>query len=762
MVKANTALVSFSSGELSRKMRGRVDNEQYFSGCERLENFVSQTQGPATYRDGTRFVVGTKDNNPAVLLPFQFNDEQSYILEFTDQKLRIFLNEGILLEAAQDITNVTQANPPVVTYSGADNYDNDKEVFISGVVGMTELNGKFFTIANVDTGANTFELSGIDSSAFTAYSSGGTLQQVVEVDTPYTTAQLFELQIAQNADTMYIAHRSHAPRLLTRTSATVWTLTAHAPTGITFGADDRPGAVTFYESRLVYAGTNNNPQQLIFSLAGDFDNFTVGTGDGDGLRFTIGSRDVNLIRWLVGTDRQLVVGTFGGNFIARGGEANEAITPTNISVRPTDGIGAENQIPILHNNRVLFTERGQRTLRAFEFSLASDGFQSVDLNTRSEDITLGGIKQIAIQRARPQVVWAAKDNGELLGFTFKPSEQVFGWHRHSTRIGDEITSVAVNKRAGDFDQLWIVAKRSVNGNDQYYVEFFEDVPDFPDRVDFFTGIANRTSDNERFQNVLFERQKEYVHLDSVLSYDGTQVGIDAGAAITPAAVTGSGITFTAGASVFSSSDVGRQIWKKHITGDESGRATITAFTSGTQVTCTIISDFDSTDAIAAGNWFLTTDSISGLDHLEAETVNIVTDGAPHPDRTVSSGVITLDSQASTAHIGFKYTGIVKSMNLEVGATRAGPSQTKFKNIYRVGIQFQDTLGARFGTTEYNTEQINFRSTDSISDRPPELFTGEELLSFFDGWRGEKHIVIIQALPLPCSVQMLVPYSNTSN
>lgn len=370
MVKANTALVSFSNGELSRKMRGRFDKPQYFSGCERLENFVSQTQGPANYRNGFRFIIGTKDNNPAALLPFQFNDEQSYVLEFTNLRLRIFLNDGILTEAAQNITNVTQANPAVVTYSGADNYDNGKEVFISGVQGMTELNGKFYTIANVNTAANTFELQGIDSTSFTAYTSGGTLEQVVEVTTPYTTAQLFELQTAQNADTMYIAHREHNPRTLTRTSATVWTLANHSPGGLTLSTDNYPGAVSFYEQRLVYAGTNNNPQQLSFSAAGNFNDFATGTGADEGLQFTIGSRDVNLIRWLVGTDRQLVVGTFGGNFIARGGDVNDPITPTNISVRPTDGIGAENQIPILHNNRVIFTERGQRTLRVFQFDLA--------------------------------------------------------------------------------------------------------------------------------------------------------------------------------------------------------------------------------------------------------------------------------------------------------------------------------------------------------------------------------------------------------
>lgn len=68
--------------------------------------------------------------------------------------------------------------------------------------------------------------------------------------------------------------------------------------------------------------------------------------------------------------------------------------------------------------------------------------------------------------------------------------------------------------------------------------------------------------------------------------------------ITPGATTGSGITFTAGAASFLSGDVGRQI--QNLVG--AGKAVITAFTSTTQVTCTIVEDFPSTSAIASGDW----------------------------------------------------------------------------------------------------------------------------------------------------------------
>lgn len=78
-----------------------------------------------------------------------------------------------VLPVVRDITDVSQANPGVVTYSGSDEFADDDVVRISGVVGMTELNGNDYTVASLDTGANTFELSGTNTSGFTAYSSGG-------------------------------------------------------------------------------------------------------------------------------------------------------------------------------------------------------------------------------------------------------------------------------------------------------------------------------------------------------------------------------------------------------------------------------------------------------------------------------------------------------------------------------------------------------------------------------------------------------------
>jgi hypothetical protein len=77
------------------------------------------------------------------------------------------------------ITGITAANPPVVTAT-SHGFSDDDRVRITGVVGMTEVNGLVAVVDNSD--ANTFELKGVQGSGWTAYSSGGTAEKLTETD----------------------------------------------------------------------------------------------------------------------------------------------------------------------------------------------------------------------------------------------------------------------------------------------------------------------------------------------------------------------------------------------------------------------------------------------------------------------------------------------------------------------------------------------------------------------------------------------------
>lgn len=78
--------------------------------------------------------------------------------------------------ATKVITGITAANPGVVT-STAHGYSNDDIVSIAAVVGMTEVNGRAFVVQGATDSPltpNSFELSAVDTSGYTAYSSAGT------------------------------------------------------------------------------------------------------------------------------------------------------------------------------------------------------------------------------------------------------------------------------------------------------------------------------------------------------------------------------------------------------------------------------------------------------------------------------------------------------------------------------------------------------------------------------------------------------------
>ena len=183
MAKQTFAFTNFTAGKLSPRLDGRTDLNKYYNGCKTLTNFTIQPHGGATRRPGTRFIHEVKSSASGVrLIPFEFSTTQTYVMEFGNSYIRFYKDKGIITEANKTISAITQANPVVVT-SSSHGYSNGDHVIITGVVGMTELNGKTFIVADKTT--NTFELTNVDgtdinSSAFTAYSSGGIINKIYQ------------------------------------------------------------------------------------------------------------------------------------------------------------------------------------------------------------------------------------------------------------------------------------------------------------------------------------------------------------------------------------------------------------------------------------------------------------------------------------------------------------------------------------------------------------------------------------------------------
>lgn len=258
-----TALIqrSMSAGEIAPALYSRVDTTRYQSGLRTLRNMYVMRHGGATSRPGTEFVCEVLSRNsgiqPARLIPFVFNDTQTYVLElgtyhpiFINPYLRVHKSGATVLNTAKNITAITKASPAVVTSNGH-GYSNGDEVYITSVVGMTQVNGHRFIVNGVT--ANTFALydyngTAIDSSSYTAYSSGGTARKAVKIATNWTTGADYKyLQYDQTADIITVAGPSiYAPAEISRASHTSWSIGTYIAYGPTQAAPTALAGSTGY------------------------------------------------------------------------------------------------------------------------------------------------------------------------------------------------------------------------------------------------------------------------------------------------------------------------------------------------------------------------------------------------------------------------------------------------------------------------------------------------------------------------------------
>lgn len=244
----NVAQRSFSGGELSPSLFARTDVQKYTVGARTLRNFFPLRHGGATNRAGTELVREVKDSTmPARLIPWIFNDTQTYLLEFGDRYLRLYQNGGVLIVtgvAAWVVTTVYTVGD--VRSDGGVNY--------------------YCTAAHTSASGTEPGVGATWASVW--YPLAGT---VYEIPTPYAAADLALLKFAQSADVMTLVHPSYAIRELSRTSATRWTLTVPvigpvigqvSNVGATGGA---VGAIKYWAVTAVDEATNEEGLPVFFS-----------------------------------------------------------------------------------------------------------------------------------------------------------------------------------------------------------------------------------------------------------------------------------------------------------------------------------------------------------------------------------------------------------------------------------------------------------------------------------------------------------------
>ena len=811
MARVHPFQTNFTAGELTPKLAGQVDFKKYNNGVEILENMTVFPQGGATRRYGTKFVAEVKDSSKITrLIPFEFNIEQSYILEFGNQYIRFFKDNGQITNATKNITNITQANPAVVTVA-SHGYTNGTDVWINSVVGMTELNGRRFRIANVTT--NTFELSGVDSTSYTTYTSGGTVASVYEIASPFTESMLYDIQFTQSADVMYIVQETLEPRKLSRTGHTSWTLstvefingpylddndtsttftsstntvgasrtlTASSITGINDGvgfkssdvgrlvrmvdgygvitaftsttivtweikldivtatattdwalgvwSDDTgyPKTVSFFEQRLIFGGSTDFPQTIWASESGFYEQFDRGDGDpADSFIYTIAANKVNTIRWLAPA-RDLIVGTAGGEFKV-GRPTGEPLQPDNVQITQQTTYGGYNTQPIQIGNSVLFLQRQRKKIREFSYRFEDDAYQAPDMTLLAEHITGNGITDVDYAQEPDSIYWAVRDDGTLLGMTYQRQEDIIAWHRHIMGGSYKLT----------FNGASDVTDYSVDPNYNGYITISSHGLNTGDSVVYSAGGGTKLSglvDGDTY--FIYKKDANNIELASTYeqAIDRTVLQIGDGV--------GANHSLKAQAQVKSvstiSEDTENQTWiivRRRINGN---------IVQYVEYLDPLIKLDSGLSGVVNGD----STSITGLDHLEGEEVQILIGDAVYPNQTVTNGEISVNLPSNTSYksieIGLGYTSRIKTMRVEAGS-QAGTAQGRKKRYNEVMVRLHKTVGIII-----NGDQLPFRTSSTPMGQNIPEFTGDKRVTNL-GWDRDGQIEIKQEQPLPMTV-----------
>tara|TARA_A100001391_G_scaffold40407_1_gene22674 strand:- start:21469 stop:23931 length:2463 start_codon:yes stop_codon:yes gene_type:complete len=809
MARVHPFQSNFTAGELSPKLAGQIDFKKYANGVETLENMTVFPQGGAARRYGTRYIGPVKDHTKTTrLIPFEFNDEQTYILEFGHQYIRFYKDEGIITESNKTISGITQANPAVVTAT-SHGYTNGDEVIITGVVGMTEVNGKRFKVANKTT--NTFELQtlagvNINSTSHTAYGSGGVANKIYEIATTITESILYEIQHTQSADIMYIVHETLAPKKLTRTGHTSWSITdevlengpyldanttsttlnpasAAIATGVAlvasadlFAATDVgrlvklhgghakitaftdaqnvtieilatlsastattdwqlgtfvstlgfPRTVTFFEQRLVFAGTTSFPQTIFASQSGLYTNFDVGTAAAaDAFIYTIAANKVNVIRWLAPA-RDLIVGTAGGEFRV-GKPTGEPLKPDNVNITLQTTYGGNTTEAVQIGNVILFVQKQRKKIREFAYRFDDDAYSAPDMTILAEHVTGTGVYDIAWAQEPESIYWAVRDDGILLGMTYKREEDIIAWHRHilggfvkhSFNAGTAITAsgsdtlkngkITISSHGyttGDavvYDANGNTAITGLDDGRTYYVYVID---------------ANTINLARTYQQAIDRTVQQLTAVGS-----GTHIFKNHAKVKSIASV---------------SSDTENEVY-----------VIVERIIDGSRVQ--YVEYLDSTlnmDSSLSGLINGADGTLTNLDHLEGESVQILVGDAVYPNQTVSNGQISVTLPSTSGQhlveVGLGYTSKLVTMKIEAGAN-AGTAQNRPKRFNEIAVRLHETVGVTI-----NGDQIPFRSSSTpVGQNIPE-FTGDKKVTNL-GWDTDGQVTIEQTQPLPMTV-----------
>lgn len=477
-----TIQADFTAGELSPRLQARVELDSYKHGVKTLENAYCLPHGGARRRLGTKYIGTLFDSSQkAKLIPFTYSRTISYVIVINGGKIE-FLKDGKFVES--EGVRVQLDSPWSETHLEDIRYAQiGSQIYL---VHPTTHPRVIVTTSDTEWTISEVEFS---SNAVTDYWYENRLLKfkILSGTTPFKTGDKFTVTGAKTVTwvgTQTGNGAVYGTERLNGAAEETWTITCvYADSfkqewkveGATSGeltaqwySGNYPKAISLYEQRLYFAGTNAAPQTIWGSVIGDYTNLTLGPLDNDGVQFTIASNTYDEIVHL-NSARHLLPLTYGGEFSMFGG-VTSGITPSSVKITGQTFHGSNYVAPFKVGNEVIFVQRGGKKVRAISYSVAEDVNVAPDITILAEHITGAGVIDASFAQSPDYCAWMVREDGVLLSLTrFNDFDQT-GWGRQVTKGKFENVATIPTRTS---DATYFVVERTINGETARFIEYFD-------------------------------------------------------------------------------------------------------------------------------------------------------------------------------------------------------------------------------------------------------------------------------------------------
>lgn len=779
----NFGITNLTAGEVSPTFLGRPDVGRYANACQRLENFMLTATGMWSYRPGFELM-----GFPAVpgqrvrLWPFQFSDQQAYMLEIGNLYIRFWHSSGQVVAGGPPAPVEVETAFPMNELELLGFAQSADFLFIvnelRGVFALKRRSHTDWSISSFKLKDGPYGIENADSGRTLAIT--GTVEPLANVvavgfppgEEPFGAGDEGRL-IRIKDGTVWrwvivtaVSDSTHVEVSVQNGPFTV--LTAGTPTiewrlGLYSTRLGFPATATLHEQRLVLGGPPLIPDRVDGSAVAAFENFAPGVDGGDAYGYALGTKNVNRVNgFAVAND--LIAFTGGSENRISGDSTGAAITPTQIWQKPISPDGAKRVPAVEIGNSVVFIDKLGQRLMALSYNIGLQSYAPDNLNLLADhmpwqDENSPGFQALCWQATPIGTIWTIRGNGQLAGCLFDVKEQVLGWHRHP--MGELLTEEG-EPPVGDSPIVISCATMKGPTHDELWVAVQRDCGD---------GTVLSTIERMKRPGLWDAPSETLLHLDCGLSHRFAPT-----ADVTLAAREGTNVLATlsnvTGGFAFQAGDVGRFLKRRYLAGyDRRGRpmwrqgvARITSYVSPTQVRVEVLVRFPAKLKAAAGVWGLTVTEITGLDHLNGFLVTAVSDGRVCEAKLVEGGTLPLDVPGWEVHAGLPYEGWMVSMPIDPGPSPV-VGQTRLARVDRISARLLNSIGGEFGAMPEREEEPlrldpvkPYKQRDAAPQAPPPAFSGDVELRPAGSWTKRAEIVIAQRQPLPFNVQLVIAHT----